>query len=364
LAGGAVATKYPAVLFCVAPLAAWIAYARGTTRDAHPALRRIVAPLAMFALFVTLGCGPWLVKNAVLTGNPVYPLAYDLFDGASRTPEKDAQWRRAHDPPNHSPADFVRQATAFLLTSPWLCPLVAPLAVLAAVGRRRRLAAWLWAYVGFVFLTWWLFTHRLDRFWVPILPVVSLLAGLGAAWSDARAWRIPLASLLGFVLVSNFVTLTSGVLGDNRYLAEFSQLRVDPRRAAPWHLYLNEHRDNVTGVILIGDAQPFDLDVPVTYNTVFDDNLFEQLARDRSPEQVRQALAERRISHVLVDWDEVNRYRSPGNYGFTSYIQPEVFDGLVQAGVLAELPKLADSAGQLFRIMPASPKRAGDESDR
>jgi hypothetical protein len=218
--------------------------------------------------------------------------------------------------------------------------------------------------VGFVFLTWWLFTHRLDRFWVPILPVVSLLAGLGAAWSTARAWRIPLASLLAFALVSNFVTLTSGVLGDNRYLAEFSRLRADPRRVAPWHLHLNQHRDDVSGVLLIGDAQPFDLEVPSTYNTVFDDNVFEQLARDRSPEQVREALIERQLSHVLVDWDEVNRYRSPGNYGFTPYIQRQVFQRLVQAGVLAELPKLEDSSGQLFRVVPASPNRAGSESDR
>ncbi len=49
----------------------------------------------------------------------------------------------------------------------------------------RRLAWGLLRLRGFVVAVWWLFTHRIDRFWIPVLPVLALLAGAGACWSSA-----------------------------------------------------------------------------------------------------------------------------------------------------------------------------------
>ena len=49
-------------------------------------------------------------------------------------------------------------------------------------GSRRRSAG----YVVYLFLTWWLLTHRLDRFWLPLLPPLAVLAGLGADWTRGK----------------------------------------------------------------------------------------------------------------------------------------------------------------------------------
>ena len=250
------------------------------------------------------------------------------------------------------------------LTSDWLSPLLVPLAALSFLTPQRRMAWRLATYVVFVFCTWWLLTHRIDRFWVPVLPVVALLAGIGATWSTARWWRITLLLLLGVGLLSNFVVLTAGVASDNRFLASYELLNEDPRRVNPWHAYLNEHAGEVSGVLLVGDAQPFDLRVPVIYNTVFDNNLFEQLAKGVTPQQMRDALAQRKVSHIYVDWGEVNRYRSPGNYGMTEFVEPAAFQRLVDAGVLARVPRLADNANELYRVLPASPERPADGSPR
>ena len=62
LAGGAVSTKYPAVVYCVVPLAAWIVYqSLATKRDRktpRPALLPSAArSLATFLGFAALGCG-------------------------------------------------------------------------------------------------------------------------------------------------------------------------------------------------------------------------------------------------------------------------------------------------------------------
>jgi hypothetical protein len=360
LAGGAVSCKYPAVVFCVLPLTAWIAWR--ATADARPiatarlALLAAAKPVAVFLLFSALGCGLWFAKNAVLTGSPTYPLFTSVFDGQTRTPQKEQQWSRAHAPPNYELRDLAHRVADVTLRSDWLSPLLVPLAALALARRSPRRLVWmLAAYWGFVFFTWWLFTHRLDRFWLPILDVVALLAGIGAVSNSERWWRWTLFGLMALGLIYNFCVITGGTLGDNRYLADLDRLRVDPLRVDPWHLHLNRHAADVTGVLLVGDAQPFDLEVPARYNTVFDDSIFEQLARGRSAEEVRAALNERHISHILVAWNEIYRYRSPGNYGITDFLEPAVFDRLVAAGVLAELPPIVDKmSGQLFRVIPVA----------
>jgi hypothetical protein len=270
----------------------------------------------------------------------------------TRTIAKNEQWTRAHGPPNYDLTDLGRRAAGAMLTSDWISPLVVPLAALAlTTWRRQPLTRGLVSYFLWVMATWWLFTHRIDRFWVPIQPVLALLAGIGATWTNVRGWRVTLAVLLALGLVANFTFISNGVMGENHFLAELDHLRHTAQRD-PWHAYLNEHADDVSRVLLVGDAQPFDLVVPVLYNTVFDDSIFEQLAKGKSDRQIRVALADSDISHVYVAWSEVARYRSPGNYGFTKFVSRKVFDDLVAAGVLEELPKIKDQSGQMFRVVP------------
>jgi hypothetical protein len=92
-------------------------------------------------------------------------------------------------------------------------------------------------------------------------------------------------------------------------------------------------------VLLVGGAAAFDLEVPVLYNTCFDPNIFERLMRGRTVAQRRAILQELGISHVLVNWSEIDRYRSPGNYGFTAYVTRQLIrDVLVhQQGVLRKI---------------------------
>ncbi|MFV2070512.1 MAG: hypothetical protein ACC645_26390, partial [Pirellulales bacterium] len=180
LSGGAVTCKYPAVVLVVLPFGfcVWMG-ARARWRA-----------VTIYLLAVTVGCGLWFGKNLVFTGNPVYPLLASQLDGATRTPEKIRQWRRAHQPPNFALSDAAGRVADFALRSEWISPLILPLALLAlAMHRRRKLVARLWAYVAYLLIAWWLLTHRIDRFWIPILPVTALLAGIGATWSSAIWWR-------------------------------------------------------------------------------------------------------------------------------------------------------------------------------
>jgi hypothetical protein len=363
LAGGAAACKYTGLVFVVVPLSAAVGLA---------SRRAWFGSTCVFLIAAAAGTAGWYVKNAVLTSNPVYPLAGSLFATAGRIPEQIEQWKNAHRPPGYSPADFLRRAADFLGGSEWQSPLLVPLAALAMIhGPRRRLWRLLLGYIGLYFVFWWLFTHRIDRFWVPILPVAAWLAGVGAEEAVARskAFRVDsagsgavmprvvgrvagivLTSIAGLLIVYCLFVATGGPGGYNRFFVSLDRLRTSGERVDPVHLYLNRHAQGGARVLLVGDAQPFDLEIPAVYNTTFDECLFERLVRGKPAEEVRRVLSDEGITHVYVHWSEIARYRRPGNYGFTDFVQPNVLESLVKGGVLSPVAPGEDWRGELFEV--------------
>jgi hypothetical protein len=212
-----------------------------------------------------------------------------------------------------------------------------PLAALAFFHRRRQLVLGLAAYCGFIVAAWWLLALRIDRFLVPALPILALLAGAGATWCRDRVWQYALLGLLVLSLVFNFLMITMPPCTYTPLFVRYSILRTTPERLNPWHRYLNE---NVTGtVLMVGEAQVFDLEVPILYNTWLDDIVFESIVRGPVSGELRPAgeicaeLATQNISHVFVAWGEIERYRATG-YGNWDFVQPEVFNQLVADSVL------------------------------
>jgi hypothetical protein len=352
LAGGAASCKYPGALFVVLPLAIWILVA---FPDADRLWRRLAwKPAAVFVLAAAVGCGPWFAKNWALAGNPTYPLLYSLFGGKTWTPDKDRQWNAVHRPHDFSLVALGRDLARVTVSSEWLSPLVMPLAALGLLaGARRRLAVGLAAHFAFIVAAWWLLTHRIDRFWIPALPLAALLAGLGAAWSQERPWRIAVIVFLVAGSAANFLTATSVGGGYDPYFVSLERLRDDPDRVDAWHRYFNRHAKQGR-LLLVGDAQPFDLELPVLYNTCFDDSIFERLVKGRAPEEARAAFIEQGITHVYVHWGEIARYRR--TYGFTEFVQPAVFEQLVSMGVLAPLPDVPDHPGRGYRVIRSVPR--------
>jgi hypothetical protein len=308
--------------------------------------------VAVFALATCLACGPWFLEHWALTGNPTYPLLYEVFGGETRTPEKDAQWRSAHAPHNFSAPALAADLAQVGWRSPWLGAVTLPLAVVALTAAGRRQIAPLWGLVLFVVGAWWLATHRIDRFWVPALAILSLLAGVGLKESAAGAgrWAAALLSLVA-VLWGMTASVPPGAMGDQRLFVSLDRLRTDPVRVNPVHLWLNAHGRPDEAVLLVGDVQPFDLEIPVLYSTVFDDCVFEQIVRGRTPDEVRKELADRNVRYVFVRWNEIARYRAPGNYGFSPFVQPAVFDQLVDDGVLHPMDPVAwEHLGTLYEV--------------
>lgn len=370
LAGSAVACKYTSVVFVLAPCAVLVAVVGKPFRW---------KPLVSFLLMATCMCGLWFGKNWVLTGNPTYPLLYEVFGGESRTPEKDRQWKAAHQVPRDqaTPKDAfnqhftmrqLRQAVQrILLGNEWLSLLVWPFAILAICGPNTRRIALPWCGMALVvWIAWWLTTHRIDRFWAPALPLIVFASGIGFTSISSPRMR---SVALGFISLGMFasflmIELKQPPLSSRRYLVRLAVLRRDApqetglvdSRIRKHHRFINQTFKKTDKVLLVGDAAPFDLEIPALYHTCFDACLLEQLLQRPTRVERAQAFRALGITHLVLDWGEIRRYRN--SYGFSSFVTPELIQDVLvrQQGLLRQIDISTEpSSVELFEVLAHAP---------
>jgi len=331
-----------------------------------------------------LTCVPWYAKNAVLVGNPVYPLAYAWFGGVGMDASRAEQWSHAHRVPIDGQSgsayslsalvgsvknlvvasEFAQPVLVILLACGLVaCGLVACGSIAGnSLGRtiadRRSLMAsglwsqsWLWMWVGWstwIVLVWWMATHRIDRFWLPAVSLWAVIAGVGLLWLSQQASHT-LATVLVLVgLMYGVVVNSSPVIGDNRFFVSLEALRTDGgdgervgrlNRSIAWcnaNLSLTESK-----VLLVGEARAFDFRMPIVYSTCFDVSPAQKWLRGAGAKAESSQVAESRasllgagVTHVLVNWSELARYRSPGNYGFSYWPTRDDMASLTELGLL------------------------------
>jgi hypothetical protein len=386
LSGSAAACKYTGFVYVFLPCAAGLIFA------SLAASRQIGnAFLVRVALVILLGFGvtgaPWLIKNALSTGNPVFPLAYPIFGGpdADWTPEQAARWRKAHRPSSasdtswdtasdagwlaqiqatHGPKALASSLHQIVVGSPYLPPALMPLMLIGlaipmlALFRKRspegdkglvlsvslqRVALNPTVLVALVTLwclaVWWLFTHRIDRFWLPLLPLMAILgaSAINRITDHIRPVWIVLLVLLCSIY-GNTISI-SGVVCDQRWFVPYSWLRTDggtserAGRIPPTTEWVNRYLAD-SNLLLIGEARVFDFIPAVRYATCFNTPQGEGGLRDQTAEQQKAWLIEQGVTHLLIHWREIGRYRSTGNYGFSDWPLTEDLNRMIQRDVV------------------------------
>jgi hypothetical protein len=162
--------------------------------------------------------------------------------------------------------------------------------------------------------------------------------------------------LLGIVY-GGFISC-SGALSDNRFLVSLAALRQDtgdeltPGRLSPAIGWVNETlAESDTKLLLIGEAKAFDFSVPIVYATCFNQNPGQGWLAGQTVEAQRRYLAEAGITHVLINWSEIERYRSPGNYGFSDWPQTTDVQQWIDSGIARTLTTPWDSRSvQILKI--------------
>lgn len=360
--GFAMACKYPAVL-SVAPvmviygLWVWGRFAGYPLSDLVG--RRVLVVAIMMAL---AGGSSWYIKNAMIAGNPVYPLLGQWLGGKTLSPEKVAQWNAGHAVPGYQISQLVASFGDTLWrwrSQGWA---LVPLAITAVVASRRRDNVSVGVIcLAVVFVLWWGLTHRVERFLVPVLPVAIVMAALGIETLRRTAGRGIATTMVVPLVLMNLYFVASPAVGDSRIAVDLNYLRDDDLSASSISrlgghvIWANRTLGPDDRLLVVGDAEVLDFEVSIAYATAFDQSpLMGLLATEGSPGRddlaaLGDELRRSGFTHVVVHWGEIIRLRQ--TYGFDPRITPQLFSDLADAEVLIPLETGLDpSLVQAFAV--------------
>jgi hypothetical protein len=302
-AGAAAGMKY---LGLIAVLALTVAAAIALRR------RLTVARVLAFAVPGVLVALPWYVKNAILTGNPVYP---HLFGGLNASAAAELDATMASFGHGRSVADFLLMPVRLLADGEafdggeFLSPLFvafAPLALLVPGRRGVRVAA---AAGIAVYVVAWFLTTQQARFLVPLLPALAVLAAIGILALAARgrlgravAVGVTAAALvIGLGISAVYAAQFAPVVAGRESKEDFLSRKVSLYDGVDW---LN-NRLGEDDKVLLNVWSLLYLDVPyVTFGTMGD-----LLPPEAGPEATRTFVAENGVTHVAVLADDEARRR-------------------------------------------------------
>jgi 4-amino-4-deoxy-L-arabinose transferase-like glycosyltransferase len=314
-AGGAVATKWPAVAVVLLPAIVYVLV-----------VRRGVLAAAGYGLVACCCVVPWAVKNWLCTGNPAYPLLNGIFGSPHWSAAQSALFAAKHAP--RFDADGLKQffglVVQYSFNEPGAIPLLlltVPLVLLRReVGRplRRVIGLFSVAYLG-----WYLLTFRPWRFLFPVFPLAAM-AGADALDSlrSPRFMKVWLHAAVGTVMVfglvrmmmtdlidvedyrrdaprMNLVEYSLGQLSREEFVARMGNGVFD---AVVW---MNHTLPPGAKVLFLGEARAYYSHAPTIWATAFDQHPLTKLLGE---------LRAGGISYVYVNHYELDRLRRNYQY--------------------------------------------------
>ncbi len=277
-----------------------------------------------------------------MTGNPVFPLAYDSLGAREGvwTDDLADRWQRGHqveakDAPWE--ARLSRFKERILLDRRlgwWLIALSLPILFSPA---RSRLDLGLFMMFVLQAVVWLVFTHLFARFAVVMLIPLCVLGGRSAVAFPYKVYRGVFVVAVAGVVALN--TYSAGSIYADELIRKNSNVHghvewfyrdCDPERTEA--CYVRQRLGAEDRVLMVGQAGAFYMPENVDYCVVFNRSpLAEAVAAAQSPEDVIRWLNSKGYTHLLVFWDEMHRLRN--TYGFWEELTPELFNALETAGL-------------------------------
>ncbi len=359
LAAAAVGAKPTALLFVALPLLAIVVLRRGAR-----VLR--LAPLVVLVAVVVLS--PWLVRNEITYGNPLFPFAHALFGSGPWSDAQFAIFAAAHGPNvallERLPllwSEWLAHGTGApaVQNEPWfpqwgLLPALGLLGLtleLAPKSRLRGVALAGLVAIAIAIVCWLTATHLKSRF----LLATAIPLALGVAFLTTRAsramrpvaapraatltvalatvllmplpflvyWReparvfpmqpdTPLAAPAAFIGGAGF--RTGEVTARDLAQATTNEERAAALSQAPTAYFINFALAKEARILAVGHSTPFYFARPVEWNTVWDRGVLDRVADEApgTPDAWGPRLAALGFTHVLINPTMLARWQASG----------------------------------------------------
>lgn len=366
IVGGACSCK-PTALFLLAPSVGIVLLA------CSPRKRWLIATMAcLLAGGITIA--PWLVRNELEAGNPVFPQMAGVFGGGHWSEAQHAVYAAAHAFDGSladrfamlavPDRDGVNHVSRFrgLTNGQWgITVLLGLIGLTVLIAGRRTRAAGLVILLALCvpIVLWALLTHLQSRFLIPISPILVVLGAVAVTRITNEHARNAVAKVVSLIAVMTCVVVSLAQNAGSPFILldlgpGLSLGAYEPIEGEPWTATLNRVVGEGETVYLLGDATPFYVMGDVRYNTVYDRWLIEDVIESRplSPSAWGPLLRERGIDYVVVSFSELRRYAQSG--WLPESIRLEQIDEWL--GSLSPIEVWSDDNGHpiraIFRIPP------------
>lgn len=367
LVGGAVACKMTAIFF-VAPSVAVILFTSSRRND--------WLQLTLSGAFVgTLMLLPWMLRNMIDTGNPVFPQLSGVFGSGHWTTEQLSRYAGAHHfdgsvldrlrllmLPDETGAVHVARFRGLTNLQWGLLPALTILALVILLVRRqthRQGAAFVLALI-LPIIAWIALTHLQSRFFVPMIPLASIVVALGCSKLRPPSVTAPLLAT-GALAWSLIIFSNQNDGHPNALLAIGTALSTDPisiegtPTSVTWTARINEIVDEDETVYLLGDATPFYLRPLTIYNTTYDAPLIAEFI-DAHPDNPSAWVTG--LQDAGVDWIIINRAEL-GRLSASDWLDPALSSEHLThlTDTLSAYPSEdLDASRSVYRIMESIPQ--------
>jgi hypothetical protein len=320
-----------------------------TDRLTHPSSMRALISAILFAGVALIIFSPWMVRNTMLKGNPIYPMMNQVFNPSSSSAQDD--WSRTatmvQDTSNtltvrrlvfkeslghialipfriffegqdDDPRYFDGKLNPFLLVF-----IIGAIGFWRADNRRLASERWVWFSFAVLFVLMAIFLAPIRiRYLLPILPAFIVLAvtGIYNAGALVEAMRHPVARFTGYLALAVAVLAMFGLNADYivkryRHLEPWAYLSghiardeyITKRRSEyPLVKYVNAHlaADARILALFLGQRRYyFERDIIFS-----EDWIAKSVARSNTPDEIRQRLKALGITHLMVRRDLFQRW--------------------------------------------------------
>ncbi len=323
-AGAAVATKWPAIPVVLLPLVGLLAF------------RRKFRLLPVFGLLAMGMIVPWLVKNWLLAGNPVYPLFYQWFPHPYWSASQAAMFSAKH----YATFGWGTVGQFFLLLWNYsfvetgavpLLLMTAPLILLIPrVEPTAKRTGWL---VAGACAGWFCFTFRPWRFLFPAFGMAAVAGAFAMEKLGREATvRYALRAAVAVVILGSLATLALNDLVDTENperlppqtdfvqyaLGQFTRdefiARMGKGVLEPI-VWMNDNLPGVAKVLYVGEGRVYYAKHPALWSTAFDQHPLTAMSNEaKTSEELLAALRVKGITHVYVNFSELGRLEHSYNY--------------------------------------------------
>jgi tetratricopeptide (TPR) repeat protein len=298
----------------------------------------IAKQISIFTVVVVAIMSPWLIKNMIYTGNPIYPFLYKWLGGKNLI---------IYTNNIMIPSGFQSLELKEFFTSPWtlsmkgqdsmtfIGPMFLLFIPLLFFVKKKSLINYLILFFIFAYIPWGMVTFK-SRYLLPALPALSIVI----AWSLVNFVRwipkyfgrlVPVifaifmgTNLYSVLMIMHFCynpfNVLTGLETRDHYLSLTRPGYPYPSYEA--FKYINENLPQDVKIMIIGEAKVHYLKRDFIYNDVHNFTpVVEWTKVSKNGDELYVKIKEEKITHILINTFEAGRNLA---YGFLNWNEEEI----------------------------------------